>query len=427
MDKIVIRGGNRLVGTIPIAGAKNAALPLMAASLLTAETLTLTNVPHLADISGMANLLGSLNVKIHISTIDDSSTSGMALTLKAEDPINTRADYELVRKMRASILVLGPLLARYGHAEVSLPGGCAIGARPVDLHLKGLEKLGAVIELKDGYVHASTPHGLKGTEFVFPVVSVTGTENLMMAATLAQGTTTLINAAQEPEITDLAHCLQKMGAKIEGIGTNILHITGVSQLGSATHSILPDRIETGTYAIAAVMTRGRLDLMGTSISLLPTFINSLRDASINIQEITGGIRIEKDSSPIKPVDIITEPYPGFPTDLQAQFMAMMTLSSGAASITENIWENRFMHVAELARMGADIQIHGSTAVVKGISKLMGAPVMATDLRASVALVLAGLAAEGETSVSRVYHLDRGYEHIEAKLKACGADIWREKE
>jgi len=427
MDKIIIRGGNKLNGTIPIAGAKNAALPLMAASLLTAGTLTLTNVPHLADITGMANLLGSLNVHLHIPNIEGNSFSGMALTLKAEGPMNTRAEYELVRRMRASILVLGPLLARYGHAEVSLPGGCAIGARPVDLHLKGLEKLGATIELKDGYVHASALHGLKGAEFVFPFISVTGTENLMMAASLAQGTTTLINAAQEPEVSDLAHCLIKMGARIEGVGTSILHITGVDQLGGATHSILPDRIETGTYAIAVAMTGGRLDLVGTSIALLPTLIPILRDTGVEVQETVNGIRLEKDDQPIKPLNIITEPYPGFPTDLQAQFMSMMTLSCGTSSISEHIFENRFMHVAELARMGADIQIHGSTAIVKGVHQLLGAPVMATDLRASVALVLAGLAAQGETSISRVYHLDRGYEHLEAKLKACGADIWREKE
>lgn len=427
MDKIIIRGGKRLAGTIPIAGAKNAALPLMAASLLTPETLTLTNVPHLADITGMANLLGSLNVDIHIPSIDGVEPSTRALTMTAKDNINTRADYELVRKMRASILVLGPLLARFGHGEVSLPGGCAIGARPVDLHLKGLEKLGATIDLKDGYIHATAPHGLIGAEFFFPVISVTGTENLMMAATLATGTTTLINAAQEPEVSDLANCLVKMGAKIEGIGTSILRITGVSQLGSAVHWILPDRIETGTYAIAAAMTHGRLDLIGTSISLVSTLMANLKEAGVEVQELPNGIRLEKDDKPLKPVDIITEPYPGFATDLQAQFMAMMCLTSGTASITENIWENRFMHVAELTRLGADIQIHGATAIVKGISQLRGAPVMATDLRASVALVLAGLAAEGETSISRVYHLDRGYERLEEKLKACGADIWREKE
>jgi UDP-N-acetylglucosamine 1-carboxyvinyltransferase len=426
MDSIRIYGNGPLKGKIRIGGAKNAALPLMAACLLTSEKMTFTNVPDLADITSMNHLLEHLGVKTHHTLASDPSKEGGHLTLEARDNIQITAEYEIVRKMRASILVLGPLVARFKEAKVSLPGGCAIGVRPVDLHLKGLEKLGANIVLENGYIHAMAPQGLKGCEFTFPIVSVTGTENLLMAACLADGETRLVNAAREPEVTDLAHCLMKMGAKIEGIGTDTLIIQGVPSLKGCTHSILPDRIETGTYVMAAAITGGELELIGTDMSLLTAPIDVLIDAGVTFEQTANGFKVKR-TGPLKSVDITTEPYPGFPTDLQAQFMALMTIAEGATSITETIWENRFMHVSELARMGANIHIHGSSAIVRQVDQLVGAPVMATDLRASVSLVLAALVAQGETIISRIYHLDRGYEHIEAKLNACGAKIERLKE
>ncbi len=416
MDRIRILGGKPLSGAIPIGGAKNAALPLMAAGLLTGETLTLTNLPRLVDISTMAHLLGELGVDVGME-------EGGRCTLSAADVRDT-APYNLVRKMRASVLVLGPLLARLGHARVSLPGGCAIGTRPLDLHLKALAQLGADIRLEEGYVEAQAPGGLKGAHIVFPMVTVGGTENALMAAVLADGETVLSNAAREPEVADLARCLIAMGANIEGVGGDTLSITGVRQLGGARHAVLPDRIETGTYAMAAAITGGEVTLEGARLDLIGAAADALREAGAEIAETPDGIRVGRARGPLKGVDITTEPYPGFPTDLQAQLMAMMSISDGASMITETIFENRFMHVPELCRMGANIAVHGATAMVRGVPALSGASVMATDLRASVSLVLAGLAAEGETVINRVYHLDRGYERLEEKLGACGADIER---
>jgi len=419
MDKIRIKGGTPLKGNIRISGAKNAALKLMCASLLTDGELTLTNMPHLQDVTTLANLLGSLGVDISI-TGDGHQT----LTLQAGDITSTRAEYDLVRKMRASILVLGPLLARFHQAEVSLPGGCAIGARPVDLHLKALEALGAKITIEDGYVKAKAPKGgLHGADHTFAKVSVGATENLIMAASLANGTTILRNAAKEPEIGDLANCLNKMGANITGIDTDTLTIKGVDRLSGAEHSVLPDRIETATYAMAAAITQGEVTLTHTVPAHVESVLQAMEDAGAKITRGDTDITVKMAGKP-KPVDITTAPFPGFATDAQAQFMAWMSLSSGASSISETIFENRFMHVPELQRMGTDITITGNTALIRGVESLKGAPVMATDLRASVALVLAGLAAEGETVVSRVYHLDRGYEHLEQKLSACGANIQR---
>lgn len=427
MDKIRIRGGKSLVGSIPIGGAKNAALPLMAASLLTEGTLRLANIPHLADITTLANLLGTLGVEIALDGHAEGGHQGRVLALTARNISNTTAEYDLVRKMRASILVLGPLVAREGKAKVSLPGGCAIGARPVDLHLKGLEALGAKIELREGYVEALAPGGLKGARFVFPFVSVGATENLMMAATLAKGTTVLSNAAREPEIGDLARCLIAMGAKIEGIDTDTLTIHGGTKLSGTTHSILPDRIELGTFAMAAAATGGDVELIGGRTELIASAATALTQAGVTIEETPRGVRVRRTNAPLVGVDVMTEPFPGFPTDLQAQMMALLTTAEGASMITETIFENRFMHVPELRRMGANINLHGGSAMVRGVPKLTGAPVMATDLRASVSLVIAGLVAQGETIVNRVYHLDRGYERLEAKLAACGADIERVKE
>jgi UDP-N-acetylglucosamine 1-carboxyvinyltransferase len=421
MDQIRIIGGTPLQGTIEISGAKNAALPLLAASLLSSETLELSNVPDLADIHSLVELLTQHGVVCQW----DLKTKTLSLT--AQTITNTTAPYDIVRKMRASILVLGPLLARCGEAKVSLPGGCSIGTRPVDIHLSGLEELGALIELKDGYIYASAPTGLKGATITMPLVSVTATENLMMAATLASGSTKLINAAREPEIIDLANCLRAMGATIHGDGTDTITIDGVKALHSAQHSVIADRIETGTFAIAALITKGELYLKNTSIDLLPSFISSLQKAGALIENGPDGFWVKSSGQPITGVDVMTEPYPGFATDLQAQMMALMTICSGSSMITETIFENRFMHVPELCRMGANITVHGSTSLVRGVDRLKGAPVMATDLRASVSLVLAGLAAEGETVISRVYHLDRGYEHIEEKLSRCGANIERVKE
>ena len=425
MDKIRIIGGQALHGTIRIGGAKNASLPLMAASILSEHPLVLQNVPDLADITSMKMLLEHLGVKVE--TVQAASpTLPTTLSFHAHTLKTFTAPYDIVRKMRASVLTLGPLLARLGEAIVSLPGGCAIGTRPIDLHIKGLTALGAIISLEEGYVHARAPQGLKGASFTFPVKTVTGTENLMMAACLAEGTTQLVNAAKEPEIGDLAHCLNAMGAKISGIDSDILEIEGVKALKGATYSVIPDRIETGTYVAAAAITRGCIDLLGTDKALLPTFLSSLQEAGINITEIPGGIRVDGSGHKPKGVDVTTEPYPGFPTDLQAQMMSLMCLAEGASLITETIFENRFMHVPELQRLGADIHVHGSSALVRGTSHLIGAPLMATDIRASFSLVLAGLAAQGETTISRVYHLDRGYEQVEHKLAQCGANIERIK-
>jgi UDP-N-acetylglucosamine 1-carboxyvinyltransferase len=414
MDSIRIKGGVPLTGTIAISGAKNAALPLMACGLLTDERLTLTNVAKLADLATMADLLAQHGIAVE--------PDGRATALGGRIT-NTEAPYDIVRKMRASILVLGPLLARVGEARVSLPGGCAIGTRPVDLHLKGLEAMGAKINLDSGYIDATAPQGLKGANIVFPFVSVGATENLLMAASLANGQTVLKNAAREPEISDLAICLTAMGAKIEGIGTDTLVIEGVKSLHGATHAILPDRIETGTYACAAAITGGKLFLENARASDLGAVVSSLREAGIIITEAENGFWVER-ANGLHGVDVMTEPFPGFPTDMQAQFMALLAVAEGASMITETIFENRFMHVPELNRMGAKINVHGSSAIIRGVKQLSGAPVMATDLRASFSLVLAALAAQGETTIARVYHLDRGYEAVEQKLAACGAQIER---
>jgi UDP-N-acetylglucosamine 1-carboxyvinyltransferase len=419
MDQIRIRGGRPLEGKIRISGAKNAALPLMTASLLTDETLTLTNLPFLADITTLVQLMMQHGVQIGMR----DSGAGHILEMTAKEIASTTAPYDLVRKMRASILVLGPLVARCGEARVSLPGGCAIGTRPVDLHLKGLEALGAEIELANGYVQARAPKGLTGGHYVFPFVSVGATENLVMAASLAKGESTLVNAAREPEVADLAKCLVAMGAKIEGIGSDTLTIQGVDALHGAEHRVVADRIETGTFAMAAAATGGELELVGAEMEIIDSVAEALDMAGVDVGETKDGLKISRRNGLVG-VDVMTEPYPGFPTDMQAQMMALMSVAEGASMITETIFENRFMHVPELARMGANINVHQSSAMVRGVAKLTGAPVMATDLRASVSLVIAGLAAEGETVINRVYHIDRGYERIEEKLKACGADIER---
>jgi UDP-N-acetylglucosamine 1-carboxyvinyltransferase len=424
MDRIRIRGGKPLAGSIPIGGAKNAALPLMAASLLTEERLVLTNLPRLADITTLSHLLVQHGASITMSGAAGADEHGHVLELHARRIASTTAPYDLVRKMRASVLVLGPLLARCGQARVSLPGGCAIGTRPVDLHLKGLERLGAKVELRQGYIEATAKRGLVGGEVVFPVVSVGATENLLMAASLAEGETVLVNAAREPEIVDLARCLVAMGAQIEGAGSDRVHIRGVKRLGGARHKVIPDRIETGTYMMAAAITGGALELEGGDYQTVAAVARALDGAGVEVSETPKGIRVRRRDGALAGVDVMTEPFPGFPTDLQAQMMAAMAMATGAAMITETIFENRFMHVPELCRMGANINVHGASAMVRGVAKLTGAQVMATDLRASVSLVLAGLAAEGETIVNRVYHLDRGYEHLEEKLAACGADIER---
>ena len=424
MDKIRIRGGKPLSGTIPIGGAKNAALPLMTAALLTEETLTLRHVPVLADITTLSHLLVQHGATITMAGAQSAREHGHALQINARRIVSTTAPYDLVRKMRASVLVLGPLLARCGEARVSMPGGCAIGTRPVDLHLKGMERLGAQIELRQGYIDARASQGLKGAEIIFPIVSVGATENLLMAATLAEGETTLVNAAREPEIVDLAVCLNAMGAKISGAGTDRITITGVKNLHGAEHVVVPDRIETGTYLMATAITGGAIDLVGARYDLVAAVARSLESAGVEIKEYAGGISVRRGNARLAGVDVMTEPFPGFPTDLQAQMMALMTTADGAAMITETIFENRFMHVPELCRMGANINVHGASAMVRGVPHLNGAPVMATDLRASVSLVLAGLAAEGETTINRIYHLDRGYERLEEKLAACGADIER---
>ncbi|MEQ9814000.1 MAG: UDP-N-acetylglucosamine 1-carboxyvinyltransferase [Azospirillaceae bacterium] len=421
LDRIRIRGGSRLEGTIPISGAKNAALPLMAAALLTDKPLTLDRVPRLADIQTMSALLAQHGVAI---SERPNGPVGRTLVLDASGVDNLKAPYDLVRKMRASVLVLGPLLARFGKAEVSLPGGCAIGTRPVDLHIDGLRRLGAKIELTEGYIAASAPGGLRGREIVFPKVSVGATENLLMAASLAKGRTVLVNAAREPEVVDLAKCLVAMGAQISGAGTDRVTIDGVEALGAGEHTVVADRIETGTYAMAAAITGGEVELTGTDLHLIDAVSTQLEPSGIVFTETEDGVLVKAGRERFTGVDVMTEPFPGFPTDLQAQTMALMTRAEGAAMITETIFENRFMHVPELARMGANITVHGSSALVRGVSRLTGAQVMATDLRASVSLVIAGLAAEGDTILNRVYHLDRGYERLEEKLRNCGADIER---
>jgi UDP-N-acetylglucosamine 1-carboxyvinyltransferase len=418
MDSIIVKGNGPLNGQIPIAGAKNACLTLMPATLLSDEPLTLTNAPRLSDIKTMSALLQSLGCEV--SQLQD----GQVLVMSSHVLDNHVADYDIVRKMRASILVLGPMLARDGHAVVSLPGGCAIGARPVDLHLKALEAMGAELELKEGYVHAKAPGGLKGGTFEFPVVSVGATENALMAATLAKGTTVLKNAAREPEIVDLADCLRRMGAQIDGDGTSTITIQGVERLGGATHPVVPDRIELGTYMLAPAICGGEVECLGGRIDLVGAFCEKLDAAGIDVTETDKGLKVARHNGRVKAVDVTTEPFPGFPTDLQAQMMALMCGAEGTSVLEEKIFENRFMHAPELIRMGAKIDVQGGTATVTGVERLKGAPVMATDLRASVSLILAGLAAEGETIVNRVYHLDRGYERVEEKLGNVGAQIER---
>ena len=418
MDSIIVTGNGPLNGQIPIAGAKNACLTLMPATLLSEEPLTLTNAPRLSDIQTMSALLSSLGAEV--TRLQD----GQVLAMSSHALTSHVADYDIVRKMRASILVLGPLLARFGQAVVSLPGGCAIGARPVDLHLKALEAMGAELELKEGYVHATAPGGLKGGVVEFPFVSVGATENALMAATLARGTTVLKGAAREPEIVDLAVCLRRMGAQIEGDGTDTITIQGVDRLHGATHPVVTDRIELGTYMLAPAICGGEVECLGGRIGLLSAFCEKLDAAGINVTETDRGLTVACRNGRIRSVDVTTEPFPGFPTDLQAQFMALMCTAEGTSVLEEKIFENRFMHAPELMRMGAQIDVQGGTATVTGVDRLKGAPVMATDLRASVSLILAGLAAEGETIVNRVYHLDRGYERVEEKLGNVGARIER---
>jgi UDP-N-acetylglucosamine 1-carboxyvinyltransferase len=429
MDKIRIIGGTPLKGSITIGGAKNAALALMPACLLTDENLNLSNLPHLADITTMAHLLAQHGVEMVLNgQAPNGGHTGRVLELNAKTISNTTAPYDLVRKMRASVLVLGPLLARCGEAKVSLPGGCAIGTRPVDLHLKALEQMGAKIEVEGGYIVATVPNKrLHGAHIVFPQVTVGGCENTLMAAALADGETIIANAAREPEVCDLAHCLVAMGAKIEGIGTGTLKIQGVERLHGADYSVLPDRIETGTYAVAAAITRGAVELVGARRDLMESVEKVLVECGAKVSDTERGVLIDADGAHLTGVDIMTEPYPGFPTDMQAQLMALLATAEGASMVTETIFENRFMHVPELSRMGARVNVHGASAIIRGVPRLSGAPVMATDLRASSSLVLAGLAAEGETIINRVYHLDRGYERLEEKLSSCGAQIERLKE
>ena len=426
MDRIRIVGGERLNGSIRISGAKNAALPLMIASLLTEDRLTLKNVPNLADVNLLARILRNHGVDHSVDgkRAGNNQHIGETFHLTARDIVDTTAPYEMVSRMRASFWVLGPLLARMGEARVSMPGGCAIGTRPVDLHLMGMKALGAEIDIDGGYVVARAPKGLRGNRIIFPKVSVGATHNVMMAATLAKGETVIENAAREPEVADVANCLVKMGAKIEGIGTSTVRIQGRDRLEGAVHTVLPDRIETGTYAFAVAATRGELFLEGARPELLETPLDVLRriGATVTIEE--GGIRVSRDGGHLEPVSIETQPYPGFPTDLQAQLMALTTTARGTSVIRETIFENRFMHVQELVRLGADIKLHGDTATISGVQGLRGAQVMATDLRASVSLVIAGLIADGETMINRVYHLDRGFERLEHKLSACGAIIER---
>lgn len=428
MDKIKIIGGKKLNGKIYISGAKNAALPLICASLLTDETVTLTNMPMLSDITAMNALLAELGTQI--DAFDDFVDGHPTKTYSYRTPEfkSLVAPYDFVRKMRASYYVLGPLLAREGHIELSLPGGCAIGARPMDIHLSALEQMGAKIEIKNGYVHADVDGRLKGAHIIFRIASVGATCNILMAATLAEGTTTIENAAKEPEIGDLIDLLNAMGAKISGKDTSILTIEGVDKLHGARHKVIADRIEAGSYAVAAAITRGKIELINAQAATLQTPLNILRSMGVTVEEKENSLIIDAQDRELEGKDIMTDFYPGFPTDLQAQFLALMLTAKGASMVTETIFENRFMHIPELLRMGANINVHGhASAIVRGVDKLYGAPVMATDLRASFALILAGLIAEGETIINRVYHLDRGYEHLEQKLKGVGADIERIKE
>ena len=425
MDKIKIIGGNRLEGKIFISGAKNAALPLICASLLTKDTVTLTNMPLLSDIKSMNDLLEQLGTKI--DSFDDfvDGHSTKTYSYRTQEAVSLTAPYDYVRKMRASYYVLGPLLARYGQVQVSLPGGCAIGARPMDIHLSTLEQMGANVEIINGYINAKVKGKLKGSHITFHTASVGATCNIMMAATLAQGTTTIENAAKEPEISDLAELLIAMGAKISGQGTSTITIEGINELHGAAHKVIPDRIEAGSYAAAAAITRGKIELINAQMQTLQCPLQLLRDAGVKVSVKANGILIDATNTKLSGQDIMTDYYPGFPTDLQAQFLALMLTAEGASMVTETIWENRFMHVPELLRMGANINVHGhASAIVRGVKKLSGAQVMATDLRASFALILAGLVAEGETTVNRVYHLDRGYERLEEKLKGVGANIER---
>ena len=426
MDRIVIRGGAKLNGAIPVSGAKNAALPLMIASLLTDQTLTLENLPRLADVGQLVRILGNHGVDYSVDgkRPGEDKTAGQTAHLRAKTIVDTTAPYELVSRMRASFWVIAPLVARMGEAKVSLPGGCAIGTRPVDFLLMALEKLGATIEIDAGYAVAKAPRGLIGGEIDFPKVTVGGTHTALMGAVTARGSTLIRNAAQEPEVKDLADCLIKMGARIQGAGTSTIEIEGVARLNGAHHCVLPDRIEAGTYAAAVAMTGGDIVLEGIGPDLFQGALDALEQAGASVSSDNRGVRIRRNGAGISPVDISTAPFPGFPTDLQAQFMALMTKAKGRSRITETIFENRFMHVQELARLGAHIKLEGDTAIVDGVERLRGAPVMATDLRASVSLVIAALAAEGETTVNRVYHLDRGFEALEQKLTACGADIER---
>ncbi|WP_414471942.1 UDP-N-acetylglucosamine 1-carboxyvinyltransferase [Microvirga sp. M2] len=426
MDRIRIRGGAPLNGLIPISGAKNAALPLMIASLLTEETLELGNVPRLADISSLLRIMSNFGLDHSIAgrRPGQSSETGQTIRLTARTIIDTCAPYELVSTMRASFWVIAPLVARFGHAKVSMPGGCAIGTRPVDLLIMALARLGAAIEIEGGYVVATAPKGLHGAEIDFPKVTVGGTHVALMAATLAKGTTVIRNAAREPEVADLAECLVKMGAKITGAGTSEIVVEGVTSLHGASHDVMPDRIETGTYAMAVAMTGGDLVLENTRPDYLQAALDALGQAGVEVSSTHSGIRIRRNGNGLQAVDVTTDPFPGFPTDLQAQFMALMTRANGTSRIRETIFENRFMHVQELARLGARIRLDGDSAYVDGVPGLKGAPVMATDLRASVSLVIAGLVADGETTINRVYHLDRGFEALEAKLARCGAAIER---
>ena len=426
MDRIRIRGGAPLQGTIPISGAKNAALPLMIASLLTDEPLELVNVPRLADVSSLLRILSNFGLDHMIAGKRPGQTTetGQTIRLSARTIVDTTAPYELVSTMRASFWVIAPLVARLGEARVSMPGGCAIGTRPVDLLIMALESLGASIEIEGGYVIAKAPKGLKGGEIAFPKVTVGGTHVALMAAALADGTTVIENAAREPEVVDLANCLIKMGARIEGAGQSQVVVTGVPRLHGATHEVLPDRIETGTYAMAVAMTGGDVVLENTRPDLLQFALDVLGQTGAEISATNQGIRVRRNGGGINAVDVTTDPFPGFPTDLQAQFMALMTRAQGTSRIRETIFENRFMHVQELARLGARIRLDGDAAIVEGVERLRGAPVMATDLRASVSLVIAGLAADGETTINRVYHLDRGFEALESKLNRCGAEIER---
>ena len=426
MDRIKIIGGQRLEGTLPISGAKNAALPLLIASLLTSDRLTLKNVPNLADVALLARILRNHGVDHSIEGKRASPTGLMGETyhLTARDIVDTTAPYEMVSRMRASFWVLAPLLARCGEARVSLPGGCAIGTRPVDLHLLAMKGLGAEIDIDGGYVVARAKKGLRGGRIVFPKVSVGATHAALLGAALSRGETLIDNAAREPEIGDVAHCLIKMGALIDGIGTSTLRIQGRDRLEGATHTVLPDRIEAGTFAMAVAATGGDVVLEGARRDLLDTALAALAETGAEVSDTPTGLRIRRNGKGIEPISVETQPFPGFPTDLQAQFMALMTRATGTSVIRETIFENRFMHVQELARLGADIHLPGDTAEIRGVRKLTGAPVMATDLRASVSLVIAGLMAEGETMINRVYHLDRGFEHLEEKLSGCGAQIER---